>query len=82
MLRAQPVGICVGWVFVLAAASGSGLSGHQTTPLTILALVSVSAAVLGTGLFVSIVIFARPKILVPPALRDDHGLFPTASSRP
>jgi hypothetical protein len=75
MLRAQPAGICVGWTIALAAAGGSGLNGAQTTPLTILAVVSVSAVVLGAGLIVSIVLFARPKILVPPALRGDQGLF-------
>lgn len=75
LLRARPVGIIGGWWIVLAIATGSGLNDPtKTTGLTIVALIATLASLTAMALFVSVQLFARPKRLIPPALRSQRGL--------
>lgn len=73
-LRGQPIAIASGWPMTVGFFTGSSLNGNGFTPEVGAALASVAGFVLAALLMASAAFVARPRFVIPPALRDRPGL--------
>ena len=80
-IRALPSFVVAGWAMILSVASGliavAADGGDGTGPLGVLkwmfvAFAGVAAVAFATG--ISVTLFARPKLVIPPHLRRQRGV--------
>ena len=79
-IRSLPAAVLAGWsMFLLAligVASSNGflIEGSPLRPLGYLALPAIGMMIIGFVHMVTVILFNRPKYLVPPSLRKEPGL--------